>query len=172
MYIPCWTCFHILLAHPCLYYYLLSLPVHCPAHLILLHILIFLIFFYFNLYLCIFSCVVLHILHCPLSGPDLTYISLLIIFCIIEYVTNKTLNLTWAFILTSASELTELLLHSRGFCWWVWAIQAWVWWNRLWIHQVWVRRVQTGRWNIRILLENNRSVKVNKRDCVMQCLGV
>ncbi len=36
----------------------------------------------------------LHILHCPLSGPDLTYISLLIIFCIIEYVTNKkTLNL-------------------------------------------------------------------------------
>ncbi len=34
----------------------------------------------------------LHILHCPLSGPDLTYISLLIIFCIIEYVTNKTLN--------------------------------------------------------------------------------
>ncbi len=36
----------------------------------------------------------LHILHCPLSGPDLIYISLLIIFCIIEYVTNKkTLNL-------------------------------------------------------------------------------
>ncbi len=29
------------------------------------------------------------ILHCPLSGPDLIYISLLIIFCIIEYVTNK-----------------------------------------------------------------------------------
>ncbi len=30
-------------------------------------------------------------LHCPLSGPDLYFI--LIIFCIIEYVTNKTLNL-------------------------------------------------------------------------------
>ncbi len=29
-------------------------------------------------------------LHCPLSGPDLTYISLPIISCIIEYVTNKT----------------------------------------------------------------------------------
>ncbi len=28
-------------------------------------------------------------LHCPLSGPDLTYISLLIIPCIIYYVTNK-----------------------------------------------------------------------------------
>ncbi len=32
--------------------------------------------------------------HCPLSGPDLIYISLLIIPCIIYYVTNKeTLNL-------------------------------------------------------------------------------
>ncbi len=37
-------------------------------------------------------------LHCPLSGPDLTYISLLIIPCIIYHVTNKetlTLNLVW-----------------------------------------------------------------------------
>ncbi len=34
----------------------------------------------------------LHILLCPLSGPDLIYISLLIIFCIIKYMTNKTLN--------------------------------------------------------------------------------
>ncbi len=34
------------------------------------------------------------ILHCPLSGPDLIYISLQIIFCTIEYVTNKrALNL-------------------------------------------------------------------------------
>ncbi len=31
----------------------------------------------------------LHILHCPLSGPELIYISLRIIFCIIVYVTNK-----------------------------------------------------------------------------------
>ncbi len=44
------------------------------------------------MYVCILSCVVLHILHCPLNGPDLIYISLLIIFCIIEYVKNKTLN--------------------------------------------------------------------------------
>ncbi len=38
----------------------------------------------------------LRILHCPLSGPDLIYISLWIIFCIIEFVVNKepwTLNL-------------------------------------------------------------------------------
>ncbi len=33
-----------------------------------------------------------NILHCSLSGPDPIYISLLIIFCIIENVTNKTLN--------------------------------------------------------------------------------
>ncbi len=67
------------------------------AHFILLHILLLISF---NLYLYIYSCVVLRILHCPLSGPDLIYISLLIIFCIIEYVTNKmtlTLTLTiWA----------------------------------------------------------------------------
>ncbi len=59
---------------------------------ILLHILLFISLFY--LYIC--SCVVLLlynffliILHCPLSGPDLIYISLLIIPCIIYYVTNK-----------------------------------------------------------------------------------
>ncbi len=49
----------------------------------------FTLVFIFYLYLCLSSCVVLRILHCPLSGPDLAYISLLIIFCIIEYVTNK-----------------------------------------------------------------------------------
>ncbi len=38
--------------------------------------------------------IIFYSLHCPLSGPDLTYISLLIIPCIIYYVTNKeTLNL-------------------------------------------------------------------------------
>ncbi len=45
-------------------------------------LILFLILFYF------------YSLHCPLSGPDLTYISLLIIPCIIYHVTNKeTLNL-------------------------------------------------------------------------------
>ncbi len=63
---------------------------------ILLHILLFISFFY--LYIC--SCVVLllynfYYLHCPLSGPDLIYISLLIIPCIIYHVTNKeTLTFT------------------------------------------------------------------------------
>ncbi len=53
---------------------------------------VFLYIFFFYLYLCLSSCVVLHILHCPLSVPDLT-ISLLIIFCIIENVTNKNLDI-------------------------------------------------------------------------------
>ncbi len=66
--------------------------VYCIAHFILLHILLCIFIFY--LYLYILYCVVLRILHCPLSGPDLIYISLRIIFCIIEYVMNKkTLNL-------------------------------------------------------------------------------
>ncbi len=50
--------------------------------------------------LCGVTCIYIFIfifysLHCPLSGPDLTYISLLIIPCIIYHVTNKeTLTLT------------------------------------------------------------------------------
>ncbi len=52
------------------------------------------------IYIYICSCVVLllynfYSLHCPLSGPDLIYISLLIIPCIIYHVTNKeTLTFT------------------------------------------------------------------------------
>ncbi len=67
---------------------------------ILLHILLFISFFYLYIYIYICSCVVLllynfYSLHCPLSRPDLTYISLLIIPCIIYHVTNKeTLTFT------------------------------------------------------------------------------
>ncbi len=76
--------FDIPLAHPCLYYYLLS-PQYTALHISCL--------FFFNfssyfIYIYVYS-LVLQILHCPLNGPDLTYISLLIISCIIEYVTNK-----------------------------------------------------------------------------------
>ncbi len=82
--------------------------VDCIAHFSSLHILL-LILFYFLLifyliptYIYIYSPVLCSIfylifLHCPLSGPVLTYISLLIIPCMIVYVTNKqepwTLNL-------------------------------------------------------------------------------
>ncbi len=73
---------------------------------------------YLYIYIYIFSCVMFHcfiayfifyviiiinffFLHFPLSGPVLTYISLLIIPCMIVYVTNnkepRTLNLVWKF---------------------------------------------------------------------------
>ncbi len=89
--------------------------VDCIAHFILFNCTFYsLFYFYFilsffsyflsysYLYLYIFSCVMFHFfilffLHCPLSGPVLTYISLLIIPCMIVYVTNNkepwTLNL-------------------------------------------------------------------------------
>ncbi len=89
-------------AHPsCSYYYLLS-PSILFLHILLfcifipLHILLLFIFFYhiYALVLCYFLYFYFILLHCPLSGPDLIYISLLIIPCIIYYVTNKqTLNL-------------------------------------------------------------------------------
>ncbi len=93
---------HILFLHILLVFAHLT----CLAHLVL-HFSLFYYTFYstfyslflFFTYIYICSCVVLllynfHYLHCPLSGPDLIYISLLIIPCIIYYVTNKeTLNL-------------------------------------------------------------------------------
>ncbi len=56
----------------------------------------FFILFYFliifpYLYLCIFSYVCIPY-NCTVHGADLTYISLLVIFCIIVHVTNKTLE--------------------------------------------------------------------------------
>ncbi len=67
------------------------------AHLIVLHFysiahftLIYLFYHIYALVLCYFYIIFICILlHCPLSGPDLIYISLLIIPCIIYYVTNK-----------------------------------------------------------------------------------
>ncbi len=140
LYIPGTTCLHITLAHPCLYYYLLS-----PQYT-LLHILFYCTFysfflFLFYLYLYILSCVVLHILHCPLSGPDLIYISLLIIFCIIEYVMNKkTLNL--AEVQTEHQNGEE-----RGF--------KWLWmWNGCWCQTSWSEYFK-NHWSTGIFMHNN-----------------
>ncbi len=120
MYIPGTTCLHILLAHPCSYYYLLSsqytvlhIVFYCTVHSL------FYLLILFYLYLYILYCVVLHILHCPLSGPDLIYMSLLIIFCIIEYVTNKkNLETNHIRLLLNLSRNKMLVLKrkdSRGF---------------------------------------------------------
>ncbi len=103
VYTPGTTHLHIPLAHPsCSYYYLLS-----PS-ILFLHILLFCTFYsiahftlislFYHIYalvLCYFYIIfIVILLHCPLSGPDLIYISLLTIPCIIYYVTNKeTLNL-------------------------------------------------------------------------------
>ncbi len=85
-------------AHSCFYYYLLSLQ-YTVLH-ILFYCTIYLIFYYSYLktiyllsylYLCIFSSVCVTY-DCIVHGADLTYISLLFIFCIIVYVTNKNLE--------------------------------------------------------------------------------
>ncbi len=64
-YIPCKTCLHILLAHSCFYYYLLSLQYT------VLHILLF--YFFSYLYSCIFSCVVLNIIALSMERTWLTF---------------------------------------------------------------------------------------------------
>ncbi len=100
---PVQPCLHILLAvctFLCTSLFILLFiksTVYCSVHFISLHIipLIFVSYFYFILtYIYIYSpvicCIFIFIfLHCPLSGPVLIYISLLIISCIIEYVMNK-----------------------------------------------------------------------------------
>ncbi len=87
---------------------LLFILLFIKSHILFLHILLvwhfslfyctfyslFLFFTYiYALVLCNFY-IIFILLHCPLSVPDLIYISLLIIPCIIYYVANKeTLNL-------------------------------------------------------------------------------
>ncbi len=85
---------------------LIKSTVYCIAHFTPYFFLLFV--FYFDLYLYIYSLVLCFtFLHCPLSGPVLIYISLLIISCIIEYVTNKrTLKLE--------GRLTIMAFHVRA----------------------------------------------------------
>ncbi len=82
------------LAHPCLYYYLLSLLLSCTLFYCTFYLIFYsflLVFFFPYQYLCIFSCVCVTY-NCTVHGADLTYISLLVIFCIIMYVTNTNLE--------------------------------------------------------------------------------
>ncbi len=110
----CTTCLHSLLAHTCLHYYLLGLQytVHvlfyCTFYLIF-YAFYFLLKFFSYLYLDIFSCVCVAY-NCTVHGADLTYILLLVIFCIIMYVTNKT-NLE-SYYLSSH----HVLLHNYTTC--------------------------------------------------------
>ncbi len=102
---PVQPCLHILLA-------VCTLLLHIPVYIIIykVHRILYCTFYfiahftpYFFLicilllpiFIYILLCFIFIFLHCPLSRPVLIYISLLIISCIIEYVTNKiTLTLT------------------------------------------------------------------------------
>ncbi len=53
------------------------------------HFILISLFLLYMLLCCVTFISFFILLHCPLSGPDLMYISLLIIPCIIYYVTNK-----------------------------------------------------------------------------------
>ncbi len=89
---------------------------YCPAKFILhFFILVFFIFFTY-LYLCIFSWVCIPY-NCTVHGADLTYISLLVIFCIIVYVTNTNLEVYshsysqfWALQGDYEHEITQILV--------------------------------------------------------------
>ncbi len=81
------------IAHFTSYFFFLPIYIYIYSCVVLLlYNLILTLFFIFYIYIFIFF--FFYSLHCPLSGPDLNYISLLIIPCIIYHVTNKeTLNL-------------------------------------------------------------------------------
>ncbi len=88
------SCTFLLILLLCLQYTVLHII--SLLHILFFSILLFLLFiFYFiffpYLYLCRFTCVCISY-NCTVHGADLTYISLLIIFCIIVYVTNTNLE--------------------------------------------------------------------------------
>ncbi len=82
-------CFFSFFAH-----LVLHISLFCTFYSIAHFIRISLFFSIYMLLCCVTFISLFMLLHCPLSGPDLMYILLLIIPCIIYYVTNKeTLNL-------------------------------------------------------------------------------
>ncbi len=84
VYITGTTCLHILLAHPCLYYYLLS-PQYTVLHILFyctFYSLFFLYLFYYYLHLYIFSCVMFHFfaLSIERTCPDLHFTTNYIVY--------------------------------------------------------------------------------------------
>ncbi len=80
--------------------------VYCPAH--------FIILYFLPIFMYILLCCVSY--NCTVHWTDLIYISLLIIFHIIMYVTNKILNLlnqsTWACKVTPLMEILQSTVFS------------------------------------------------------------
>ncbi len=116
---------HILFLHILLVFAHLTCLAHLVLHFSLFYYTfysLFLFFTYIYIYIYICSCVVLllyncYSLHC-LHGPDLIYISLLIIPCIIYHVTNKeTLNictLSHPLLFSTNSSTPYLFLNSKA----------------------------------------------------------
>ncbi len=75
---------------------------YCPVHYFILFFIFYFIFLPY-LYLCIFSCVCISY-NCTVHGAHLTYISLLVMFCIIVYVTNKNLEVWYNIILFKSTD--------------------------------------------------------------------
>ncbi len=102
------------------YIIIIKSTVYYSAHYFIAYFIFYFIIFYFlfllfifytffsSLYLCIFSCVYISY-NFTVHGADLTYISLLIIFCIIVYVTNTNLE-SWAVVLGDFLATQTLLL--------------------------------------------------------------
>ncbi len=96
LYLTSYLFLHILLVFAHLVFAHLTCLAHLVLHFSLFYYTFYSLFLFLPIYIYIYicSCVVLllynfYSLHCPLSGPDLIYISLLIIPCIIYHVTNK-----------------------------------------------------------------------------------
>ncbi len=106
LYLTSYLFLHILLvfAHlTCLAHLVLHFSFLSITHFTLLfftyiyiyNIYIYIYYIYIYMLLCVLLLYNFYYLHCPLSGTDLIYISLLIIPCIIYHVTNKeTLTFT------------------------------------------------------------------------------
>ncbi len=107
---------HILFLHILLVFAHLTCLAHLVLHFSLFHYTFYSLFLFSTYIYALVWCYFVYnfySLHCPLSGPDLIYISLLIIPCIIYYVTNKeTLTLLYLHPLISD---TQILFLSHSF---------------------------------------------------------
>ncbi len=110
---PQYTVLHILLILLFVPFFILTY-IHIYIYsLVLCFIVLLLMLFLFSILLLI---LLLFFWHCPLSGPVLTYISLLIIPCMIVYVTNnkEPWTLLSYYVLTGLLTHTCLVSHERS----------------------------------------------------------
>ncbi len=150
----CTSVFILIFINP--QYTVLHIWSHCTFDSLFYFIICSYFHFYSHLFLYILLCYVslfcnLFFLHFPLSGPVLTYISLLIIPCMIVYVTNNkepwTLNLNAgqgymkeeSNIMPCCLKHVYLLVHALGVCEYSVQVTNWVLFRSffLWFKTVW-----------------------------------